>query len=91
MRRALNLLVFPYCMFTPFFTLKGYVLSGDIALINKHYYYYHSLKCIVLLVIKSTYTRLFASLFLVHIVSILWAMVSARSKGRQQMNKNGYF
>ena len=40
---AFNLLVFPNSMFTPFFTylLKGYVLSGEIALQNNHYYYYY--------------------------------------------------
>ena len=40
MRRTFNLLVFPNSMFTPFFAWKGYVLSGDIALKNNHYYYY---------------------------------------------------
>ena len=39
---AFNLLVFPNYLFTLFFALlmKGYVLSGEIALKNNHYYYY---------------------------------------------------
>ena len=37
---AFNLLVFPNSMLTPiFFITKGYVLSGEIALRNNHYYY----------------------------------------------------
>ena len=39
MHSAFNLLVFPNSMFTLFFKLKGYVLSGEIALKNNHYYY----------------------------------------------------
>ena len=39
MRSAFNLLFFPNSMFTPFFFWKGYVLSGELALINIHYYY----------------------------------------------------
>ena len=40
MRSAFILLVFPNSMFTPILVRKGYVLSGEIALINNHYYYY---------------------------------------------------
>ena len=46
MHSAFNLFVFPNSMFTPllllfcFFTWKGNELSGEIALKNKHYYYY---------------------------------------------------
>ena len=43
MRSALDLLVFPNSMFTSFYVCKGYVLSGEIALVNNHcnYYYYY--------------------------------------------------
>ena len=44
MHSAFNQLVFPNSMFTPLFFifyLKGYVLSGEIALKNNHYYYYY--------------------------------------------------
>ena len=41
MRSDFNLLFFPNSMFTPFFILKGYVLSGEIALKYNYYYYYH--------------------------------------------------
>ena len=46
MHSAFNLFVFPNSMFTLlllfvlFFIWKGYELSGEIALKNKHYYYY---------------------------------------------------
>ena len=45
MHCAFNLLVFPNSMFTLslLFYLKGYVLSGEIALKNYHYYYYYSI------------------------------------------------
>ena len=44
MHSAFNLLSFPNSMFTPlllffYFFLKGYVLSGEVALKNNHYYY----------------------------------------------------
>ena len=45
MRSAFDRLVFPNSMFTPFFIRKGYVLSGEIALKNSHYYYYYSCAC----------------------------------------------
>ena len=60
MHSAFNLFVFPNYMFTSlllcflcllkfFFYIdifyeKGYELSGEIALKNKHYYYYYNLK-----------------------------------------------
>ena len=37
------LLFFPNSMFTPYF--KSYVLSGEIAIRNKHYYYYYYFCC----------------------------------------------
>ena len=41
MRSAFNLLVFPNSMFMQFFLIwKGYVLSGEIAIKNDHYFYY---------------------------------------------------
>ena len=46
MRSAFNLLVFHNSMFTLFFTLNGYVLSGEIAPKNNHYYYYYCLASI---------------------------------------------
>ena len=39
MRSAFNLFVFAKSMFTLFFIWKGYVLSGEIALNDNHYYY----------------------------------------------------
>ena len=52
MHSAFNLFVFPNSMFTSLFfvvvvfyifLLKGYELSGEIALKNNHYYYYYYL------------------------------------------------
>ena len=40
MRSAFDLLVFPNSIFTQIFILKGYVLFGEIAPKNNHYYYY---------------------------------------------------
>ena len=44
MHNAFGLLVFPNSMFAPLFYFlfyrNGYVLSGEIALKNNHYYYY---------------------------------------------------
>ena len=42
MHSSFNLLFFPNSMFTQlqFFYMKGYVLSGEIALKNNHYYFY---------------------------------------------------
>ena len=39
MRSAFNLFVFHNSMFTQFLMCKGYVLSGEVALKNNHYYY----------------------------------------------------
>ena len=54
MRSAFNLFVFPNSMFTPFFIRMGYVLSGEIALINNQYYY-HKIEIVWLLILKSTW------------------------------------